>query len=155
MSAASAATTQARKDLLETVSEAINQIGRAIAALGTAYENLDEPTADRLEQDLFRPVQLAYGRAQRAHTGFASRSGLRVRTFTPPPPNSPGRTTIELVERAVGYTADADTALSTLQDSMLPVDVGDPQLREDLALTRQALTEVPRRATEFSRQFGR
>jgi hypothetical protein len=144
MSAASAATTQARKDLLETVSEAINQIGRAIAALGTAYENLDEPT-----------VQLAYGRAQRAHTGFASRSGLRVRTFTPPPPNSPGRTTIELVERAVGYTADADTALSTLQDSMLPVDVGDPQLREDLALTRQALTEVPRRATEFSRQFGR
>ena len=155
MSAASAATTQARKDLLEIVSEAINQIGRALAALGTAYENLDEPTADRLEQDLFRPVQLAYGRAQRAHTSFAARSGLRVRKFTPPPQNSPGRSTIELIDRAVSHAQDADTGLSTLQDSMLPVDVGDPQLREDLAQTRQALAEVPRHATAFMREFGR
>src|SRR4029077_14840800 len=108
MSAASAATTQARKDLLEIVSEAINQIGRALAALGTAYENLDEPTADRLEQDLFRPVQLAYGRAQRAHTSFAARSGLRVRKFTPPPQNSPGRSTVELIDRAVSHAQDAD-----------------------------------------------
>jgi hypothetical protein len=148
-------TTQARKDLLDVVAEAIAQIGRALAALGTAYEGLDETTADKLEEDLFRPVQLAYGRAQRAHTSFAQRSGLRVRNFTPPAQVSPGRSTAELVERAVQAAADADNALSTLQDSMLPVDVGDPQLREDLAQTRQALAVVAPKAQAFTRTFGR
>ncbi len=148
-------TTQARKDLLDIVAEAIAQIGRALGALGTAYEGLDETTADKLEEDLFRPVQIAYGRAQRAHTSFAARSGLRVRNFPAPPQASPGRSTAELVERAVTAAGDADNALSTLQDSMLPVDVGDPQLREDLARTRQALAEVPPKAQAFARTLGR
>ena len=54
-------TREAREELLETIAEAIGEIGTALAALGAAYEQLDERTADRLEEELFRPVQVAYG----------------------------------------------------------------------------------------------
>jgi hypothetical protein len=53
-------TNEARQDLLDGIADAIDEIG---AALGAAYEQLDEHTADRLEAELFRPVQVAYGRA--------------------------------------------------------------------------------------------
>ena len=49
----------------------------ALAALGAAYEQLDEHNADRLEAELFGPVQRAYGRAKSTHAQFADRDGLR------------------------------------------------------------------------------
>src|SRR3712207_8397736 len=55
--------------------------GVALAALGAAYDRLDEAAADRLEEQLFRPVQAAYGRAQRTYAGFAERHGLPGRSF--------------------------------------------------------------------------
>ena len=64
----------ARRDLLERVAEATDDLGVALAALGAAYEQLDTNTADRLEEQLFRPAQLAYGRARRVHSGFAERT---------------------------------------------------------------------------------
>ena len=70
---------EARQDLLDAVAEAIDELAVALAALGAAYEQLDEHHADELEAQLFRPVQVAYGRAKRTHTGFAERSGLPVR----------------------------------------------------------------------------
>ena len=76
-------TSDARRDLLERVAEATDDLGVALAALGAAYEQLDTNTADRLEEQLFRPVQLAYGRARRTHAGFAERHGLPGRTFEP------------------------------------------------------------------------
>src|SRR5690348_6816379 len=81
--AVSYGTEEARKELLDTVASAIRLIGASLAALGEAYELLDEAAADRLESELFAPVQAAYGRAQRTHSGFAARSGLRGRTFPP------------------------------------------------------------------------
>ncbi len=50
-----------------------------VAWLGSAYEQLDDQQADRLEEQLFRPVQRAYGRAKRTHAQFGDpdlRAGL-------------------------------------------------------------------------------
>ena len=67
------ASKEARQDLLDTIADAIDEVAVALAALGAAYEQLDERSADELEEQLFRPVQVAYGRAQRTYTGFAAR----------------------------------------------------------------------------------
>jgi hypothetical protein len=56
-------TAEARQELLDTIAEAADELASAIAALGDAYEQLDERAADTLEDQLFRPVQAAYGRA--------------------------------------------------------------------------------------------
>ncbi len=82
-------TNEARQDLLDGIADAIDEIGAALSALGGAYELLDERTADRVEEELFRPVQVAYGRARRTHTAFAERYGLPTRTFTPAPAGAP------------------------------------------------------------------
>ena len=50
---------QARQRLLDAVAKAIDEIAFALAALGEAYEQLDEQSAERLEQELFKPVQAA------------------------------------------------------------------------------------------------
>ena len=55
----------ARQDMLDTLGDAIDEIAAALAALGGAYEQLGTLPADRLEEQLFRPVQAAYGRAKR------------------------------------------------------------------------------------------
>src|SRR4051812_49857682 len=76
-------TADARQGLLDDVAQAIEELGVALAALGAAYEVLDEASGDRLEEGLFRPVQAAYGRAQRTHAAFAARYGLPGRSFAP------------------------------------------------------------------------
>ena len=78
-------TADGRRQVLDALARAIEEIGVALAALGEAYELLDERTADRLEQELFRPVQMAYGRAQRTYAGFAGRHELPSHTFAPRP----------------------------------------------------------------------
>jgi hypothetical protein len=146
---------EARQELLDTVAEAIEEIGAALAALGVAYEQLDERTADTLEEQLFRPVQVAYGRAQRTHAGFAERFGLPPRTF--PPAASGGNP--HGVKLALGQANDAvdraDAVLSALQDSMRPVEVGDPELRAGLAEVRELLGRLRGRARELTRTLGR
>jgi hypothetical protein len=146
---------QARQDLLDIVADQIDSIGRGLESLGAAYEALDETTADRLEEQLFRPVQTAYGRLQRTHNGFAERFGLPTRTFAPADSSSPGRSVSDHLDRALSAIADADIGLSTLQDSMMPVEVGDPELRAGLADVRSLLGDVPGRAREFARTLGR
>src|SRR5918912_1397852 len=76
-------TAEARQELLDTVAEATDELGVALGALGDAYEQLDERSADTLEEQLFRPVQAAYGRAKRTHADFAARHRLATRTFEP------------------------------------------------------------------------
>ena len=61
-------TAEARQELLDDVAEATDDIGVALAAVGAAFEQLDDYNADKLEQELFRPIQMAYGRAQRTHS---------------------------------------------------------------------------------------
>jgi hypothetical protein len=148
-------TNEARQDLLDGIADAIEEIGVALAALTGAYELLDERTADRLEDELFGPVQVAYGRARRTHTAFAERYGLPTRTFTPAVPGAPSHGVRGFLDMAVESVAGADDTLAELQDSMLPVEVGDPELRASIADVRTRLGEVPVRGHELLRMLGR
>jgi hypothetical protein len=149
------ASQEARQELLDTVAEATEQIAVALAALGAAYEQLDERNADRLEEELFRPVQVAYGRARRTHAGFAERHGLPGRTFSPASAGVPSQGVRGFVDRALEAVEAADTTLAELQDSMRPVEVGDAELRSGLAEVRALLGRLPERAHAFTRTLGR
>jgi len=144
-----------RRQLLDTVAEATDRIGDALAALGAAYEQLDEHHGDELEAALFRPVQAAYGRARRTHTEFAARSELPARTFAPGAAGLASAGARSLIEDAVDAAADADELLADLQDSLLPVEVGDRELREGLSAVRELLDRVPVGAREVLRTIGR
>jgi hypothetical protein len=149
-------TREAREELLATIGDAIDALGRALGALGDAYEQLDERTADALEEELFRPAQAAYGRAKRTYTGFARRHGLAGdRTFEPVSPGAASRGVRGFVDIAVEAIEDADTELADLQDSMRPVEVGDAELRAGLAEVRELLAALPDRARRLISRFGR
>ena len=146
---------QGREQLLNTVAAAIEQIGLALACVGAAYERVDEQTAERLERELFLPVQRAYGRAQRTHSEFARRHGLAPRSFTAASAGAPSRSVRDLLDGASDAVSAADTTLATLQDSMLPVEVGDPELRSGLQEVRLLLGELRGRTRELMRTLGR
>ena len=149
------ASQDARQDLLETLAAAIERIGVALTALGATYELLDEQTADRLEDELFRPAQVAYGRARRTHAAFAERHGLPGRAFEPPTPGAPSHGVHGFLEAAVEAVTEADETLAELQDSMMPVEVGDPPLRAGLAEVRELIGGLPERARALLRIVGR
>ncbi len=148
-------TADARQQLLDVLAEATDDLGVALASLSEAYEQLDELGAERLEGQLFRPVQIAYGRAKRAHASFAERHGLDGREFLPAIPGAPSHGVRGFVEDAVESVSRADTTLATLQDSMLPVEVGDPELMAGLEDVRTQLDHVRANARELVRTLGR
>src|SRR3954451_15583344 len=100
--------------MLDDLAVAIDALGRALAAPGEAYEQLDERTADTLEEQLFGPVQKAYGRAQRTHAAFAERHGLPTRTFAPGSGGPPSRGVRGLVEDATAASMEADARIAEL-----------------------------------------
>src|SRR2546421_3039882 len=110
-------TAEGRRELLDTIAEATDEIGFALAALGAAYEQLDEANADRLEEELFGPVQVAYGRAKRTQTEFASRHGLPSRSFETPSPGLRSSGPQGFIDAAIDATDRANSTLVTLQDS--------------------------------------
>jgi hypothetical protein len=146
---------EGRQELLDTFAEAIEHIGVALAALGAAYEQLDEHNADRLESELFGPVQRAYGRAKTAYAQFADRHGMTSRSFTAPAPGIPSTGAKGFIDTAVDAVARADGALSALQDTSLPTEVGDVELRAGLSDVRELLGVVRQRARELERTLGR
>ena len=148
-------TVEARQQLLDTLAEAADDIGLALASLGAAYEQLDVYHADRLEEELFRPVQLAYARARRTHAEFARRHGLPARDFEPSSPGLPSTGAKGFIDNAVVAVGKADHALAELQDSLLPVEVGDPELRAGLAGLRELVGNLALRAREVVRTIGR
>lgn len=148
-------TTDARRELLDDVASAIDDIAVSLAALGAAHELLDERNAERLEEDLFKPVQGAYGRARRTHAAFAERSGLPARAFRPAAQPGPSVGLPRLLEDALGAADAADETLADLQDSMRPVEVGDAELRAGLADVRSQLGSLRGRSREFGRTLGR
>ena len=148
-------TADARQQLLDGLAEAIDEIAFALASLGEAYEQLDEQKADELEQELFRPVQMAYGRAKRTHAEFARRHGLPARSFEPAAPGPPSQGIKGFLSSAVEAVGKADRALATLQDSMLPIEVGDAELRAGLADVRRLLAGLPEQARQLLRTLGR
>lgn len=149
------ATADARQGLLDTVASAIEQLGVALAALGEAYEQLDEQSGDRLERELFRPVQVAYGRAQRTSAAFAARHELAARSFAPAPDVHPSTGVRGLIDNAAQTVSDADATLSELQDSLAPIEVGDAELRDGLREVRELLGPLAGSTREILRTLGR
>jgi hypothetical protein len=148
-------TAEARQQLLDSLAAATDDIGVALGALGDAYEQLDETSADQLEDVLFGPVQAAYGRAKRTHAEFADRHGLPRRTFAAPPSGAPSRGVKGFLDQAVGAVVKADAELGELQDSMLPVEVGDAELRAGMSEVRRQLDDVAANARHFVSRLGR
>jgi hypothetical protein len=144
-----------RTQLLDVVAEAADRLAVALGLLSGAYELLDERSAERLEEQIFRPVQLAYGRLRRTHSEFAARYELPGRDFSPAPEGAPARGLKGLLEDALAAVTAADSELATLQDSMLPVEVGDPQVRAGIQEVRAGLGSVSGAARGFLRTFGR
>jgi hypothetical protein len=148
-------TAEGRQKLLDTLAQATEELGAALANLGEAYEQLDEQSAARLERELFRPVQSAYGRAQRTHGEFAARHDFPAHTFAQATPGAPSLGVKGFLEETAAAVAGADGELAELQDSMLPIEVGDPEVREGLAEVRRLLADVGPRTRELVRTFGR
>ena len=146
---------EARRQLLDDVAEATDQLALAVAALTEAYEELDEQTADRLEAELFRPVQAAYGRCSARTPSSPNATGSLP---GPSPPAAAGciRAIPGLyVDRAVEAIETTDQGLADLQDSMMPVEVGDRELREGLSEVRETISALPARARQLMRAQGR
>jgi hypothetical protein len=148
-------TAEAQQELLDALAAATDEIGIALGALGDAYELLDDTTADQLEESLFSPVQAAYGRAKRTHSEFADRHNLPRYAFPSPPTGAPSRGVKGFLDQAVDAVERADSTLGSLQDSMMPVEVGDAELRAGMSEVRRRLGDVSAHARQFLRGFGR
>lgn len=143
-----------RTQILEDVAAAAEELGKALAALGEAYEHLDENSAEQMEARLFRPLQGAFGQLKRTHEEFAARYGLDGRDFPPAPVPLPGDPR-RLFEQAAESVQAADDTLSALQDSLLPVEVGDEQLRAGLSRVRVLIAPLPQVSTQLVSRLGR
>jgi hypothetical protein len=148
-------TLEGRQHLLEQIAGAAEQLGAALAHLGEAHEHLDEHAAERLEEELFRPVRRAYGLAKRECSEFAARHGLPPFTLEPKHPQVLPSDAKGAIDSAVEAVGGADGILAALQDSMLPVEVGDPQLRSAIAQMRQLLGGLREQARQLVRTLGR
>jgi hypothetical protein len=147
---------EGREGLLNALAVCIDEIGTALACVSEAYEKVDDQTADRLEQELFGPVQRAYGRAKSTHSEFAGRHRLADRRFgqpvsAAPPSTRPG----ELIQQAATAAEAAEHSLVELQDDQALVEVGDVELRAGVAETRDAIGVIPGRAGALLRTLGR
>jgi hypothetical protein len=146
---------QARKQLLDDLADATDQLAFALACVGEAYDELDERAADVLEEQVFRPLQAAYGRARRTHSEFATRYGLPKRPFEPRSPGTHTNDPRVYVERTVEAVERADQRIAELQDSMMPVEVGDTELRAGLSEVRSLIAELPGRGRRLLHVLGR
>jgi hypothetical protein len=148
-------TAEGRQQIIDDLAGATDELAAAIALLSEAYEHLDERTAERLEEQLFQPIQAAYGRAKRVHAGFVQRYELPGHIFQTPSPVAPSNDTKGLIDAAVDAAVRADGMLGELQDSMLPIEVGDVELRAGLSEVRELIGSVRARARELVRTLGR
>jgi hypothetical protein len=143
-----------RLRILEDMGAAAAELAEALALLGEAYAHLDERAAERLEAVAFRPLQTGYGRLGRASSDFAHRYSLSQPDRTvaaEPAPGDPRR----LIERAGEAAGRADQTLAELQDTLLPVEVGDETLRAGLSGVRTLIAPVPDACHGLIRTLGR
>lgn len=148
-------TAEARTEMLADIAASVDRLAAALASLEAAYDLLDERAQDELEEQLFRPVQRAYGRLQRTYSEFGARTGIPTQAFAPGSPGPQAHTPRGPIDRAVEDASEADEQLAELQDSLMPVEVGDPELRAGLAEVRSTLAVVPDRAAALIRVLGR
>jgi hypothetical protein len=59
------------------------------------------------------------------------------------------------IDHAVEAFENADGLLAELQDSLLPVEVGDPEVRAGITETRALLSPLPNAARQLERTLGR
>lgn len=148
-------TLEGQQQLLDGIAGAIDELGYALAALGAAYEQLDDATADALEEQLFGPAQKAYGRAKRTYADFARRSGLPQQAFEAQTAGGGSSRARAHIDDAVAAVGKAGMALSTVQDEPALLEVGDAELRAALAEIRGLVDALPARARELVRRLGR
>lgn len=148
-------TEEAQRQLLDAIGSAADHAASALAGLGEAHELLDEQMAERLEEQLFMPVQRSYGRLRRLYSEFAQSSGLPDRSFDAPPRGAPSHGAKGFIEEAAEAVRSAEQTLAELQDSMLPVEVGDVAMRSGLSEVREMLSAVSGSARELLRTLGR
>jgi hypothetical protein len=149
-------TQEGRERILRDLSEAAAQIELALSYLTDAYDLVDEGIADRLEEQLFSPVQASFARIRRAVSEFVRRYALDASAATGSAmPGARPHGARELIEGAADALQRADEWIAELQDSMLPVEVGDPELRAGMSATRELLDALPTRAHALVRVLGR
>jgi hypothetical protein len=83
------------------------------------------------------------------------RRGLAPPAAQEASPGAPSQGARGLIDNAVAALADAARHLAELQDTMLPIEVGDAELRAGLAEVRELVEATPTRAREFLRTLGR
>jgi hypothetical protein len=147
-------TDSGRRQIIDDAVVGANYMGDALAELGEAYELLDDHMAERMEESVFKPTQAAYGQVKRTLTEFATRYGLPQPSFPAsvlPLPTDPHTT----LDRVADLVQSAEDAIAELQDTLLPVEVGDADLRAGLSRTRTLIARVPASAEELIRTLGR
>jgi hypothetical protein len=147
-------TAEARGRIIESLGTATDRLAEASECVMAAHEALDDATAERLEGDLFRPLQKSFGRLKRERSRFSARSGIPAREAGSAPAPS-AREPKALIEQASAAVEAADHELAELQDSMLPVEAGDPELRAGIADVREHTAPLPGRARGLVRTLGR
>ena len=100
-------------------------------------------------------MQRALGRAKRTNAEFAERYGLTGPVADEPSAGVPSQGVRAFVDRAVVAATEASRLIAELQDSMLPIEAGDSELRSGLAEARELVDQLPRAARDFLRTRGR
>ena len=148
-------TAEGHQQILDELAAATDRLALSLACVGAAYDLLDEQSGDRLETALFRPIQHAYGTAQRTYSGFAARHGLEARGFEEASAGHVSQGARAFIDRAMDQAAEAAHVIAELQDTMLPVEVGDAELRAGLAEVRERVEGLRADARDFTRTLGR
>ena len=141
---------------LDEVGDATDDLAEALAALGEAFEALDDYNGERLEEQLFfRPVQMAYGRARRTHSEFAGRHGLPNRSFAPAPPGHPSQGVKGFINAPRWRPSAARTPASHSYRTRCAPSRSAMASCAQASEVRRLIAEVPRRASELVRGLGR
>jgi len=145
----------ARLRLLEGLAAQTERLARALAQLGEVYDHLDERRAEDLEERLFKPLQRAYARAQRAVGDYAAGNGLPTPSVAPAPPPLPAAGVRELVARALAELEEADAGMVAIQDDDLYPEISDQPLRAAIGEIRSILAGCAQAGRELLKEFGR
>ena len=147
---------EGRRELLGATAEAADTIGVALAALGAAYELVDDDTARSAGVGAVRAGAggVRAGEAGHARVRGAARAAASAfavadagRAF--------GAARAATSSRRSRRSSTPTTSSPSCRTRCCPVEVGDPELRAALADVRTRLGEVPVRAAELLRTLGR
>ena len=146
---------QAREQLLAELAAAADEVGLALACLGEATSSSTRPPPSASRTSCSARSRRPTGRRSAPTPNSPAGTGLPEHEFEAARPQVREHDASAIMERAAAAVSRADLALATLQDSMLPVDVGDPPLRAGLEQVRMALADTSRRTREITRTLGR